>query len=312
MIQALTRAQVIAKWPVGSEFTLEDLLSGNIIKCKGSPPINYDHSDWQYLTKSDYDLMMKIAGRTWTGRPAILRTPSGCESAVSFHTVNHSIRVASGAYDIVSPLITRTTEKDKNGNWVPGHHMCMHYSDSWKARSDSSYTRDMRAKVETAVTLANKNPNPDLARGSTNAAKVKEAQELLNKHGADPKLTVDGGFGALTEKAVFDFQARYTLPQTGIINEATWNALRGDIKKDAPKIEEVPIMTIYNKVEQIPEWARSTIEDLVTNRIITGTNNVGHDLNGVKYGDLNINEDLLRSIIINVKLGKTDISKIRV
>lgn len=301
MISALTRAEVIKQWPTGGLFTLTDLWSGKTFSCKGSPPINYDHSDWMFATKADFDICRSICGRSWDARPAILSTPSGCVSAVSFHTVNHSIVVAAGAYEIVSPRITRATEKDSKGNWNPGHHMCMHYADTYKARSDSSYTRDMRAKVELAVTLGNNGSinvnSPTLSRDSANTAKVKEAQELLNKHGAT--LDADGGFGPLTEAAVKDFQSRYDLPVTGIVNEATWNALRGPVKvKEEPKV-------VYNKVEQIPEWARPTIKDLVVNKIITGINSAGHVIDGVTYGDLNIDDNLLRSITLNVRIAQS-------
>ncbi|MBP6994837.1 MAG: peptidoglycan-binding protein [Phycicoccus sp.] len=57
-----------------------------------------------------------------------------------------------------------------------------------------------------------------LRRGSTGEG-VMVLQQALGG------LTVDGGFGPLTEAAVKEFQADAGLPQTGIVDEATWRAL---------------------------------------------------------------------------------------
>jgi hypothetical protein len=50
---------------------------------------------------------------------------------------------------------------------------------------------------------------------------VKKIQELLN-------LNADGDFGPGTEKAVKAFQKKSSLPVTGIVNQATIKALRGE------------------------------------------------------------------------------------
>jgi hypothetical protein len=226
MIQALTRAQVIKQWPVGGDFTLTDLWTGEVFTCRGSAPVNYDHSDWMYKTKTDFDISRKICSRSWGARPAVLRTPSGCISAVSYHTLNHSIVVASNSYEIVSPRITRATERDKNGNWVPGHHMCMHYEDSWKARTNTAYTRDMRDKVALAVLLANAEQQDD---------------------------------------------------KEGIID-----------------MEDGILKTIYNQPEQVPLWARPTIQKLVDAKIVTGVNDAG---------DLNFDENMIRTLVILDRAG---------
>lgn len=312
-IQALTRAQVIQRWPSGSDFVFIDLWTGKQFTARGGPPINYDHSDWQYKTKADFDLSRSIAARSWSGRPALLVVNGQIITALSYHTFNHSIRVASGAYDIVSPAITRATEKDKNGNWVPGHHMCMHYEDSYKARSNTSYTRDMRDKVLLAVQLANqagytmgavKPPEPTTATissGSTNSVAVREIQDLINQHGYTPKLTVDGGFGPLTKAGVEWFQKTFNLPVTGSVDAATWAKLRqkpGTITIDIK--EEGTLVTIYNKVEQVPEWARPTIKKLVDAKILNGVN---------AAGDLNLNDDLIRMIVLNERINTSGIYK---
>ena len=165
VIRTLTTKEVIEVWPSGGDFTLTDLLTQTKFTCRGGPPINYDHSDWQYKTKADYDAVMAFAGRAWTGRPAILETASGCVTCVSYHTFNHSIPVASPAYNIVSPNITRATELDSSGNWRPGHHMCMHYIDSINLRGgvkgSGSYTDKMYQAIVEASRLSG---SVDLAR----------------------------------------------------------------------------------------------------------------------------------------------------
>ncbi len=58
---------------------------------------------------------------------------------------------------------------------------------------------------------------PELKRGSK-GPDVMTLQGLLG-------LAADGGFGPITEQAVRDFQARAKLPQTGVVNDATWEKL---------------------------------------------------------------------------------------
>ena len=52
---------------------------------------------------------------------------------------------------------------------------------------------------------------------------VRVMQERLKKAGFS--TNVDGYFGPSMAKAVFDFQGRQKLPQTGMIDEATWRAI---------------------------------------------------------------------------------------
>lgn len=59
-----------------------------------------------------------------------------------------------------------------------------------------------------------------LKRGSTGEAVVALQRALGG-------ITADGEFGPLTEAAVKSFQASKGLPQTGVVDSATWNALGG-------------------------------------------------------------------------------------
>ena len=52
---------------------------------------------------------------------------------------------------------------------------------------------------------------------------VRVMQERLKKAGFS--TNVDGYFGPSMAKAVFDFQGKQKLPQTGMIDKATWTAL---------------------------------------------------------------------------------------
>ena len=290
-IKALTRDEVIKLWPSGSDFTLTDLQTGTKIIARGSPPINYDHSDWQYKTKADYDTMMAIAGRSWTGRPCLLETASGCVSAVSVHTFNHSIVVASSAYNIVSPTLKRTVsgdtstygpgyERDKYGNWNPGSHQCMHYIDSYKLRSDTSYTRDMKAAVERAVQLANANGQvqdptmPLLMNGSTGNY-VKEVQTLINKYGYTPLLDTDGSFGTKTKLGVEWFQKLQGLSVTGMVTIDTWRALRAEDSE--PSVDEQ--QTAGTGYKPSP-WAKGDTDWAIKFGILAGTGGNNFDLQG--------------------------------
>ena len=55
---------------------------------------------------------------------------------------------------------------------------------------------------------------------------VKVTQEFLNRISQNypliPKLIVDGVFGEDTQEAVKVFQAIFSLPETGIVDYATW------------------------------------------------------------------------------------------
>ena len=126
----------------------------------------YHHVDYQCHTKADWDaLVRRIANNnprnpSWPAYPAILEFTVNNTThrfAVAVFTFNHSIRVASNAYDIVSPIVTRATERDSNGRWVPGHHMCFHTYDSARLRpggANNQFNRGHQTVLE-AERLAN-------------------------------------------------------------------------------------------------------------------------------------------------------------
>ena len=71
-------------------------------------------------------------------------------------------------------------------------------------------------------------PGVVLRRGSS-GSEVEQVQfwlsELAQFNSALPDLTVDGSFGAATEKAVKIFQQEQGLTADGVVGQATWNAL---------------------------------------------------------------------------------------
>lgn len=76
--------------------------------------------------------------------------------------------------------------------------------------------------------------NPELARDSGETAWVEYLQQLLASKleseaaaGQIQLSPVDGDFGPLTEGSVRLFQQREGLPETGIVDDATWGALEG-------------------------------------------------------------------------------------
>jgi len=130
----------------------------------------YNHVDWQFKTKADHDKVIRELGRSWKGNPSVIRYGRH-EFTWAFHTYNHSVPVASNAYNIVSPTLKRTLtlangkydpktlgvgfERDVNGNWNRGSHKCGWTRDSRSLRGNrnTSYDLDMHNAVMRAEQL---------------------------------------------------------------------------------------------------------------------------------------------------------------
>jgi len=179
MIKALTRKEVVdTGWNGDAE--LIDFLTGISFTIRGSRPLNYNHSDFQTRTKEDTAKMRKAAGSkaNWTPRPALWKYKNFI-SAVAYHSYNHSVVVASPADNIVGPPnITRATQQDAKGNWIPGHHFCMHYIDSIDGRTKDNWTIQMNNAVKEAVQLANINAAPK-EMTVTEAVKIWQAAGVM-------------------------------------------------------------------------------------------------------------------------------------
>jgi hypothetical protein len=125
----------------------------------------YHHVDWMCRSQPDFLELLRIAGlsstanfiRNWGAFPGIIEfTTRGITHyfAIAIFIVNHSVVVASHAFEIVSPRLRRTLllsngrfdpatlgaafERDINGNWNPGHHFCFHTNDSRALRGSTN------------------------------------------------------------------------------------------------------------------------------------------------------------------------------
>ncbi|NBH13704.1 peptidoglycan-binding protein [Lachnospiraceae bacterium] len=68
-------------------------------------------------------------------------------------------------------------------------------------------------------------PRENLTIGSS-GSKVRQMQEQLNRiaqvYSSIPRISADGSFGPATQRAVKQFQSVFGLPQTGVVDYATW------------------------------------------------------------------------------------------
>jgi peptidoglycan hydrolase-like protein with peptidoglycan-binding domain len=68
------------------------------------------------------------------------------------------------------------------------------------------------------------NPGQPVVQSGDSGDAVSQAQRALRRT-PDTTLAVDGVFGSLTETATKEFQQSVGLPVTGVVDEATWEAL---------------------------------------------------------------------------------------
>jgi len=77
-------------------------------------------------------------------------------------------------------------------------------------------------------------PGVSLRRGMM-GGDVQLLQERLNELGANPRLSIDGRFGPLTEAAVITFQRANDLTPDGIVSPVTWDTTFGSNPVPFPK-----------------------------------------------------------------------------
>jgi peptidoglycan hydrolase-like protein with peptidoglycan-binding domain len=96
-------------------------------------------------------------------------------------------------------------------------------------------------------------PGYDLSVGSRGEP-VRTVQEFLNRiaqaYPLIPKLAVDGIFGSSTEESVKVFQGIFNLPQTGIVDYATWYKI-SDVYVGVTRIAELRSDNIFYPVSDI-------------------------------------------------------------
>jgi hypothetical protein len=110
---------------------------------------------------------------------------------------------------------------EKKGNWTKREFWHFQY----KKLADKGYTALMADLYAPTTEEDNTALLPTLKISSpmTRGENVLTAQRRLKHHGA--VLAADGYFGENTRSSVRTFQKRVGLPQTGIIDAATWTAL---------------------------------------------------------------------------------------
>ncbi len=133
----------------------------------------------------------------------------------------------------------------------------------------------------TAIDAVNANI-PQLTSGASGEL-VETLQRTLNAR-SSAGLGVDGDFGPATESAVNQFQAQRELPVTGVVDVATWDALRPLVEQDDP----VPAPDEINAQQftrtsaldpQAPPVVSATawaVMDMASGEIVSG--NAGLDL----------------------------------
>jgi hypothetical protein len=88
---------------------------------------------------------------------------------------------------------------------------------------DSAQPGELAALATPPAPLAKRRLPLSTLRAGADGDEIVWAQELLNAAGA--KLPVGGFFGAQTGHALAVFQARHSLPASGVLGPATWRAL---------------------------------------------------------------------------------------
>lgn len=106
---------------------------------------------------------------------------------------------------------------------------------------------------------------------------------------------LDGDYGAATTRAVTDFQKANGLDPDGKCGPKTQAVIEGwnfRLKKK----EVGTVGKRYQRIDELPEWARPTIAKLVEKKILVGDGN----------GNLNLSGDMIRIFVSNDKAGLYD------
>ena len=107
---------------------------------------------------------------------------------------------------------------------------------------------------------------------------------------------LDSDYGAATTRAVTDFQLANGLDPDGKCGPKTHAVIEGwkfkVKKKEVGAVEEKR----YQRIDELPKWARPTIAKLVEKKILVGVGN----------GNLNLSGDMIRIFVSNDKAGLYD------
>jgi|GEM_PF-2920154 len=168
---------------LNGEFIIRDIWTGTDIRCRGAAG-NNNHIDFMWARRADFETVMRLINRsaakrvgTWRARPCLIiftnrngifAFPGG------YHTKNHSVAVANNAYNPAGVRIIRgqgasPRERDEQGRWRIGEHMCVWVGNSWAMRGNrtSNYELDMRDAVREAERLIGQTVNSDTPAPAT-------------------------------------------------------------------------------------------------------------------------------------------------
>lgn len=131
----------------------------------------------------------------------------------------------------------------------------------WRAHEDEA-VRNVQADLRADYRF---DPNHDLAKGySVEGVGVASAQYMLNVINFNQQpdkyvgLVGDGRFGIRTTSAVADFQKAHDLPETGVLDKITKQALTDEYTRvhDSPNFKEPPMVSQHSapsrSLDQIP------------------------------------------------------------
>ena len=81
-------------------------------------------------------------------------------------------------------------------------------------------------------------------------------------------------------------------PAPFVQDEAAWQAF----KRALTGQEDDDVIVTYQKIKDVPDWARPTIQKLITKKALNGDGN----------GNINVSEDFCRTMVVFDRLGKLD------
>lgn len=135
--------------------------------------------------------------------------------------------------DVRQPILTQYCDGRmvQCPNWMTQWGSCALGEEGYSPIEILRYFYGESIYVNTAETISGipiSWPGYDLTVGST-GDKVRHVQEQLDAiatiYSAIPRITPDGIYGAATREAVEEFQSIFGLPETGVIDFATWNKI---------------------------------------------------------------------------------------
>lgn len=155
------------------------------------------------------------------------------------------------------------------------------------------YTMDtFRKDVKNKMIELNK---VEALRPGDNGEAVRQLQGILRLAGYY-EGELDGSYGLQTTEAVTKFQEANGLEADGKAGPKTLEALRGFDFKVKFKEGQGMSEKRYQRIDEMPEWARATIAKLESRGWLKGDD----------HGNLDLSEDMIRQLVINDRAGLYD------